>query len=197
MSSLWQRAMGPKTIAASSSSQAGLNTSGALPALFPAVLTLLSATETVVPHPDNASIAFALPLPGNKGLEQIPFNLIASGIITTNSTTNVTAKLLSGTSLTVGSDTSLGASTATAVNTTTTPFRIKAELIYDSVSGKLHGEIEFLINNSITAKAALANVVTGLNNANDPVATFVLSFTSSGADSTHATVVSIKNFSVG
>lgn len=195
--SLWKRNFGPKTIAASSSSQSGLNAQAALPALFPATLVLNSNSEAVVPHPENSSIAFVLPLPGNKGNEQIPINLVASGYVKTTSTTNITSKLLSGTSLTVGSDTSLGASTATAVNSTSCPWKIKAELIYDSVSGKLTGEIEHFINNSITAKAAVANVVTGISDTADPVASFVLSFTSSGADATHLTTVNVQNFTIG
>lgn len=195
--SLRVRPYGPQTIAASSASQTALNQQAALAALTPAILTLISSTEAVVPHPENTSIAFTCPLPGNKGLEQIPWDLTASGVITTKTTTNITAKLAVGTSLTTGSNTVIAATSTVAQNSTSAPFSIKAELIYDSVSGKLHGTCEFLINNSWTAKAALSGVVTGLTDSGNPVVTFVLHFISSGATSGNPTTISVKNLSVG
>lgn len=197
MGNLWNRPYGPKTIAASASSQSGLNAQAALAGMSPAVLVLAANGEAVVPHPENGSISFSLQLPGNKGFEQQLFNLVATGIVTTTSVSNITAKVGVGTSLTPGSNTSIGASTATAVNSTTASWKAKAELLYDSTSGKLTGEIEFMINNSTTAKANLAAVVTGIKDANDPVANFVLSFISSGAAAGTLTTVSVKSFTIG
>lgn len=195
--SLWQRPNGPQTIAASASNQAGLNAQAAQQALMPATLSLISSTETVVPHPQNSAIPFSLPLVGNEENEQVPFDLVISGFITTTNTTNVTLKLYSGTSLTVGSDTLLGTSGAIAQNTSSAPFEIHAHFVYDSVSGKLTGWIEGILNNSLIARVAISTVITGIKDSNSPVATFVVSATSSAAAGGNATTVTIKNFSVG
>lgn len=197
MSSLLDRPNGPQTIAASSSSQAGLNAQASIAPLQPATLVLVATAEAVVPHPQNAAIAFILSLSPNQGLEQTIWDLAASGFITTKNSTNITCKLYSGTSLTVGSNTALGASSAQAVNTTTCPWYCKGTFIYDSVSGKLTGSVKFFINNVLTAEAAISNVITGISDVANPVCNFVLTFTSSAADATHQTTVSVKKFSCG
>jgi hypothetical protein len=196
--SLWDRPNGPQTIAASSSSQAGLNTQAALAAILPAQLSVVSSTETVVPNPENTAIALICPLPPNQpSLEQTLFNVVASGYIQTANSTNVTVKLYSGTSLTVGSDTLLGTSGAIAQNTAKAPWALLANLIYDSVSGKLQGSIKFWVNNTLVAEVAISNVITGLSNANNPVASFLLSFTSSAAAGGSASLINVQKFTAG
>lgn len=196
--SLWDRPNGPQTIAASSSAQAGLNVQASLAALFPAILALIATAEVVVPNPENVAIALICPLPPNQpSLEQTLFNVIASGYLTTTNSTNVTLKLYQGTSLTPGSDNLLGTSGAIAQNTASAPWAIKAELLYDSVSGKLTGSIRFLLNNSFVAEVAVSTVVTGISNLKNPVANFLISATSSAAAGGNPTTVVVTKFSAG
>jgi hypothetical protein len=99
--------------------------------------------------------------------------------------------------LTPGSNTSIATSGTVAQNSANAPFMLRVHLVYDSVSGKLGGFFKFLINNTLVAEGALSNVVTALTNTGNPVATFCLSFTSSGADGTHLTTINVARFSVG
>lgn len=199
MSSLADRPNGPATIAASSSNQSGLNIQAVLGAPLPATLTLTGATAAVVLNPQNPSLALVCPLSPNQGLEATSFDLWASGTVTTTvgGPNNITAKLAAGTSTTDATNTALSTSTATAVNNVAANWRVHAELLYDSVSGKLTGTAEWLINNTLTAKAVLANVVSGIKDSNSPVANFVLSFTSSAAAAGTPTTVKVTKFSVG
>lgn len=199
MSALSDRPNTPSTIAASSSTQSGLNQQAVLAAPLPATLTLSGATAGVVLNPQNPSLALICSLSPNQGLEATSFDLWASGTVTTTvgGPNNVTGKLASGTSTTDGTNTALSSSSATAVNNVAANWRVHAELLYDSVSGKLTGTAEWLINNIITAKAALATVVTGVNDSANPVANFVLSFTSSAAAGGTPTTVKVTKFSVG
>jgi hypothetical protein len=57
---------------------------------------------------------------------------------------------------------------------------MSAQVVFDSVSGKLQGTISFVANNVIVATVALSNVVTGVNNSNalgTAILNFVLSVT--------------------
>jgi hypothetical protein len=195
---LSDRPNGPATIAASSSNQSGLNVQAALASPLPATLTLTAVTAAVVLNPQNPALALVCPLSPTQGNEATPFDLWASGTVVTGNATNVVGKLGVGTSTTDATNTALGSSSATAVGTTSANWKVHCELLYDSVSGKLTGTIEWLINNVLTAKAALANVVTGIKDTNNPVANFVLSFSSSAAaGGAAATTVVVKKFSVG
>jgi hypothetical protein len=194
---LTDRPNGPQTIAASPSTQAGLNFQAALASPLTATQQLTSAAATVILNPQNPTLALIVPLRPNQGLEQSPFDLWASGYVQTTNTTNITGKLASGTSTTDASNTSMGASGANAVNTAIAPWRVHAELLYDSVSGKLTGTIEWLINNILTAKAAIPTIITGIKDTGNPVANFVLSFTSSAATVPLPTTISVRKFSAG
>lgn len=189
----------PPTLAASASTQSGLNVQAVIAPPLPATLTLSGATAGVVLNPQNPTLALVLPLSPNQGLEATAFDLWASGTVTTTvgGPNNITGKLAAGTSTTDGSNTALSSSTATAVNNVAANWRLHAELLYDSVSGKLTGTAEWLINNIITAKAALAAALTGVNDNSNPVANFVLSFTSSAAAGGTPTTVKVSKFSVG
>jgi len=163
---------------------------------LPATQTVASSTETVIVDPQNTSAALIVSVPPNR-FEQIPFDLVISGYLKTTSSTNLTLKVYSGTSTTVGSNTKIADSSTVAQNSASAPFEVRLHLLYDTVSGKLTGFSEFLINNTLVAKTALAAVVTGLNNVNNPVANFVFSLTSSGADGTHLTTINVANFTLG
>jgi hypothetical protein len=197
MSGLWQRPNGPQTIAAQPAAQAPLNVQFALAPMAPAVLVLSAVTEAVFAHPQNPAIPYSLPLSPNEGNEQTPFDLIVSGYITTGQSTNVTLKVYSGTSFTVGSDVVLATSGAIAVNSTSAPFEIHLHMIYDSVSGKLTGWFDGTVNNNLITKAALSTVVTGIKDSNNPVVNFLISGTSSAATAPLPTTITVRNFSAG
>lgn len=195
--SLWQRPNGPASIAANSAGQSALNVQASLAAIAPASIVLTAATEAVVTHPQNPLVAFTLPLSPNQGLEQVSFDVVISGFITTTSTSNVTIKCYSGTSLTVGSDTLLASSGALAQNTASAPYELHLHLVYDSVSGKMGGWFEGVLNNLLIARTIISNVITGIKDSNNPVANFLVSATSSGALVPTPTTVMIKNFTAG
>lgn len=130
----------------------------------------------------SATLACLIPVPGSFRLEQRQFIVRASGFVTGGTTTNVTTTLYAGTSLTPGSNTVLQASTARAVNSTSAPWRIEAKLIFDSVSGKLHGTVEHEINNLFDAPAALTNVVTALVGSAEPVFNLCVGITFSASN---------------
>jgi hypothetical protein len=174
-----------------------LNVQAGNAAPIPATLTLTGVAAGVVVNPQNPASALVCQLSSNQGNEASSFDLWASGYVTTTSTTNIVGKLASGTSTTDGTNTALGSSSASACNSASAPWRVHAELIYDSVSGKLNGTVEWLINNILTAKAVVATVVTGLKDNNSPVANFVLSFSSSAAAGGTPTTVVVKKFTVG
>lgn len=195
---IFDRPQGPTAPAANSTTQQALNTQAAATiGPLPAQLLLASSAEAIVANPLNALLALTVALPPNTQNEQSELVLAASGYIKTTSTTNITAKVYSGTSLTPGSNTSIATSGTVAQNTATAPFLLRIHLVYDTVSGKLGGWFKFLINNTLVAEGALSNVVTGISNTGNPVASFCLSFTSSGADGTHITTINVARFSVG
>jgi hypothetical protein len=195
---LFDRPQGPVAPAASVTSQPSLNTqASAILGPLPAQLVLQAAAEAILANPQNSAIALTIALPPNTANEQSELILAASGYIKTTSTTNVTLKVYSGSSLTPGSNTQLATSGAVAQNTATAPFLIRLHFVYDSVSGKVGGFFKFLINNTLVAEGALSNVVTAVSNTGNPVLTFCLSGTSSGADGTHFTTINVARFSVG
>lgn len=194
---LSDRPNGPQFAAASVPYQTGLNVQAGNAAPIPATLTLTAVAAGVVVNPQNPASALVCQLSPNEGNEASAFDLWASGYVTTTSTTNIVGKIGSGTSTTDGANPSVGTSSASAVNSTSAPWRVHLELLYDSVSGKLTGTFEWLINNILTAKAVLPNVVTGVKDSNNPVASFVLSFSSSAAAGGTPTTVVVKKFTVG
>lgn len=174
-------------------------TSGAAAPALPALqVVTTSATDTVILNPalNSATQALVLSLPPGSRLEQNPFDVIASGYILTGASSTVTIKLWSGTSTTVGSDTNLCTSGAVSAFSGKTPWYLRATMIYDSVSGKLIGGYEFCVNNAVVlvATSGLAAVITGVNNANNPVLNFVLSvaFGTGNAGNT----INVKEFAI-
>jgi len=197
MGNLYDRPNGPSTGAIAVANQIPLNQQAAQAGPLPATLSLVAATETVMPNPNNTTVPLQITLPPDTPNEQAILLLVASGYIKTTAAGNITIKLYSGTSLTVGSDTLLGSSGAIAQNSASAPFWALAHLIYDSVSGKLTGKIEFFVNGTIVAAVAVSNTLTGISNSSNPVASFLLSFTSSGAAGGTPTTVNLAKFSVG
>jgi hypothetical protein len=172
------------------------NTYGGAVAALPATNTITTTTETVItagPNQTNAQV-LVLQIPPGGPLEQRPFDVVASGEITTGASSTVNVKLYSGVSATVASNTLLGASGAITAFSGKTSWYAKATLIYDSISGKMSGTIKFLVNNVLVAETAISNIITGISNANNPVASFVLSVTFGTANA--GNIIVVQDFAV-
>lgn len=175
------RIYGPSIATPSPATPTAINVqagSGIVP-LPAALVTGTSTSEAMVPNPATPTKPLLVQIPAGTELEQKQFQIKASGYITTGGTTNVTIKLYSGTSLTPGSNTLLGSSGAIAQNSASAPWFLSGDLIFDSVSGKLTGTIQFFVNGTLVASVAVSNTITGISYNNNPVASFGLSFTCS------------------
>jgi len=196
MPSLWARPNGPANQFAVN--QASPNRQAALLPVLPATITIGTTTETVIPHPQNSAQALILPLSPNQGNEATPFDLIVSGILTLGTTGNLVLRVYSGTSLTPANNSVIAAPTLTGAAASFAPFELHLHLIYDSVSGKLHGYSEVAYFNgtvpTLLSKAAIT-AQSGINDNNNPVITFLLSVAFSVANAGNQLVV--RNFSAG
>ena len=174
-----------------------------LPAVLLANTTVeqivLSSVATPLPVAGGTVPTFlplTLTIPSGSVLEQQEWSGSASGFTTIGAAMNLTAKLYSGTSATPGSNTLLATSGAVAIaGASSFPFLISIEkAIYDSVSGKLNGVVEMLIGGTLVARALFSTVVTGINNANNPVLNLCVSFTFSVANV--ANKVNVQTFEI-
>lgn len=205
MGVLLDRPNGPTSGAASVPNQIPLNTQGAQNGPLPALLTLTSNAETLVPSAELPTVPLTINLnPANGPYEQRIFDAVASGIVTTKNASNVTIKVYEGAAIAGGN--LLGTSGAIAVNTATCTFYAKLLLMLDSVSGNLVGTIKFYLNEQVVAEVTLSNFVTGFNtidniNGNPQklavMPQFCLSFTSSAASAGNPTTASVQAFSCG
>lgn len=204
MSTLWDRPNGPTSGAASVPNQIPLNQQGAQSGPLPALLTLTGTAETIMPSAELASVALTCALGPDTAIEQTLFNLIGSGIVTTENSTNITIKVYEGAAIVSGN--LLGSSGAIAVNTATAGWWARADLMFDSVSGALVGTIQFYLNKQVVAAVTLSNFVTGFVNndnlsANPPVTAnlpvFSLSFQSSAASANNPTTVNVQKWTCG
>ncbi len=168
------------------------NTQAVGAAFLPALQIIsTSATDTIILNPalNSATQALVVNIPPGGPLEQRRFKVLASGYVSTGASSTCTVKLWSGTSTTTSSDTVLASTGAMTAVSGKYPFSLEADLIYDSVSGKLDGVQNALANGgTIISNAALAGsppLSLSINNANNPVLSFVLSAafgTSNGAN---------------
>ena len=176
-----------------------LNTQAAVPgqgSAVPATVVNIGTTETVVPNAAVPTIALIAALSNETNLEQIPFDISASGTFHVSATSvTVTLKLYSGTSLTVGSNTLLKTSGAITPTHTNSNWVLIGKAIFDSTSGLLTGSVKWLIDNQLVAETVFTNVPTGVSNANNPVANFVLSATFGTANAVNA--VTVQQFTIG
>jgi hypothetical protein len=136
-------------------------------------------TETQILNPNNTSVPLFVTIPANSILDGKPWSGKIAGVIASlGAAATVTLKLYSGNSATIGNNTALASSGAVNQATATSPFIVSIEdAIYDSTSGKLNGIAEMLVNNTIVARAAFSNVVTGISGSNNPVLTLSLTAT--------------------
>lgn len=158
---------------------------------LPATITNNLTTEQVVNNP-------ALP-PNNPLLVQIPsqsildgkkFSIVASGSLNVAAAENVTIKMYSGTSETVGSDTLLATSTAEAfAGAASGPWIMTCDAAYDTITGKLGGTCKFLMANQLVAEAVFSNVITGIAESSNPILSFLLSVQFSVANAANSFTV--------
>jgi hypothetical protein len=197
--SLWDRLFGPVSTAANSATQAALNAQANQAATLAVLQAIVSATEAKILNPNNLAAALSVAIPPNEpNMEQTLFDIVISGYIKTTASGTIALGLYADASATVTAGNLLHkTASATTQNSTTAPFFIHAYGIYDSVSGKMQGKCGMMINNVIDPEIAFTNVPTGINNANNPVAQFSLSITSSGALTTAITSINVNKFSVG
>jgi len=139
----------------------------------------VGTTAKIFAQPANLLAPFTLAVPSEFLLEGIQFNVKASGWVFVNGTTpTVQFNLYSGTSLTPGSDTAVSALPGTPATLTTNafyPFAFTATFQGDSNSGILQGAAKLMLNNVLTAEAAVT-ALTGIAfgtafNAANPAAT--------------------------
>lgn len=174
-----------------------LNTQGGINPVLPATQTVLNTTETVIVNPSIPTAPLQVQVPAGSVLEQEPFEIVASGFLNHGTSSTVTIKLYSGTSLTVGSDSLLGTSGAISAFAGKANWLLRCtDVIYDSQSGKLNGRIEFLVNGSFVAQANFSTTVTGINN-NPALGTAVLSLLLSVTFGTGGTqIISVHDFGI-
>lgn len=196
--SLWDRPNGPFSGAANSAAQSALNAQANQNPTQPVSQAVISSSEVKILSPQNTAVALSIEIPPNTGNEQTVFDVVASGYVKTTASGTLAIGLY-GDGLAAVTSANLLHKTASATtqNSTTAPWEFHARLIYDSVSGKLTGKAGGMINNVIDPDLALTNVLTGINNATNPVVTFSLSLTSSGADGTHTTTFVVNKFTCG
>jgi hypothetical protein len=159
---------------------------------LPATLTTGTSTaEALVPNPATPTKPLLVQVPSNSNLEQRVWEFECTGYIVTGGTTNVTLKTYAalGTATLSTSSTLLGSSGAIAQNSAKAPFWAHAKLIFDSVSGKLTGTIDYLINNTVVASAAVGTVLTGISDTANPVLSLGLSITCSAGFATNEIIV--------
>lgn len=158
---------------------------------LPATLTTgVSTSETLIPNPATPTKPLLVQVPASSNLEQRIWEFECTGYIITGGTTNITLKVYAalGTATLSTSSTSLGSSGAVAQNSAKAPFWAHAKLIFDSISGKLHGTIDYLINNTVVASAAVA-VLTGVSDTANPVLSLGMSLTCSAGFATNEIIV--------
>jgi hypothetical protein len=173
----------------------GLNVQGAGNSIVPVLQTFNAAAEAKILNPQNATAALTVTLCPDSTLEQTVFDIVGSGYNKTGAAGTIAIGLYADASATVIAGNLLH---KTAAAVTTAPWWIHAQVIYDSVSGKLQGKCGGCINNVLDPEIALTNVITGISNTANPVLSFSLSVTSSGAGAgAAATVVNIQKFNAG
>lgn len=165
----------------------GLNTPGGIAAVLPVTQVVVVNTETLVMNPSVPTQPLLVTVPANSPLEGKPWILEPSGTIETGTSSTVTLKVYEGTAIVSGN--LMGSSGAVSAFSGKTPYTITSKLQFDSTSGKLTGTIEFNVNNTIVAKVAISNVLTGISNENNPVLQFCMSVTFGTANAGNTIIV--------
>jgi len=133
---------------------ANANTIAVAPGLPSAAMGASSTAE--FQFTDTASTPVRLMVKvGQPQLKNKLFKVKAGGRVTGGTTTNFTVKLDSGTSATIGSNTTIEASSARAVDSESANWFIEAVCFCDETSDKLGGFGRSMVNDLYDAEAAL------------------------------------------
>ena len=146
-----------------------LNTpgAGATPNALPITQSITATTDAMIETPGLTAVPLAVSIPPNSPLEGKRFQLVWSGVIENAQSSTLTLRLwalATALSNTPASNTALGSSGAITAFTGKANWWVLADLLFDSISGKLTGKVEFFANNTLVAAVAVSNVITGINN---------------------------------
>ena len=126
----------------------------------------------------KSSSRYILYAPGSNKLLNRPFRVHLWGRATGGTTTNLTIKLYSGISATIGSNTNIATSGAIAVNSVSGNFRLVSDMVWDATSDKYQGVFYGHINGTAVSDTINASVIVP---ASDPsVAEGTNGFTATG-----------------
>ena len=191
------RLYGPSSAPQTPGGIVAANTEAPNAAPLPAKQSITGTAETVILNPAILTQPLLLNIPPGGPLEQRPFEISASGYITTTQSSTATLGLRIGTSTTAASNTAVASSGASAaIATTTVPFFFVVKAVYDSVSGKLCGYFTAVIQSSLLGPTAFTAVAASINNA--ATAGFVLNLvlTATFGTGTTANVINVQEFAV-
>jgi hypothetical protein len=155
--------------------------------------TAAGTTETVFVKASATSSPAVVYLPGSGKLDNKAFRVRARGKMTGGTTTNFTIALYYGTSATVGSDTLVATSAATACNSASSNFELIWEGSTDATSKILNGRMNGRNNATAIALAAASGAPTAVNPATEGNG-FVASYTFSASNA--GNVVTLDELSI-
>lgn len=179
-----------------------INTQGANNASLPCLQAFTGTSETQFVDQAVGGTASTLPLavalPPGGPCEQEQFTVVASGYVQTKQSSTVVIKLYVGDSSTIGSNQGIVTTTSVTLATTTSPFLIKADLVYDSVSGKVDvlsvaAVLKGTVNTSIIATTPYS---LSISNTGNPVITFTLTATFGTGSAGTPNYINLKDFGI-
>ena len=178
-----------------------INVQGANNASLPALQVFSSTAEVAFTDPAVAnSIPLALAITPGSPLEQEKFAVVASGYVTTKQSSTIVFKLRQGTSATVASNVLMVTTPSVTLATTSAPFSLTVEFVYDSVSGKLDiSGTSFCLNGTSTAPTIGSvpfTISPALSNSNNPVLAWTLTATFGTGSAGTPNSINLKNFAV-
>jgi hypothetical protein len=152
-----------------------------------------STTETAFTSDGTIPVVLDLPTAGELANTNGPttaiFKVRAYGRVTGGTTTNFTAVLYSGTSATLSSNTAIETSGAVAVNSISTNWALETTIVWDTTSDEMHGRGWGMVDDTVTAVAALTNSPTSVDPAGDTSLGFVVSWQFSAGNASNAAVL--------
>ena len=166
---------------------------------------VLSAAPTTVAQAGGTLqefLALVCSIPAGSILEGQEWSGSISGRTVVGAAGNLTLKLYGSTAALTNLSTAqagvlLKSSGAVALGAASTdPFLIKlSNCVFDSVSGKLVGEVEMIVGGTLVAKALFTNAVTGVNN-EGTIPTFNLAISAQWSVANAANEIVVENFEI-
>lgn len=138
-------------------------------------------TPIVCPAPVAGTLAGGT---GTSGYSSA-FTVRAWGRCTGGTTTNYTATLYYGTSITASENTVIEASSARAINSENENWTIEVDLVWDATSNKINGRGWSMVGNLVDAVAVIDNQVTGANPTLTTSAGFIVAGTFSSGNASN------------